>query len=183
MPVARVVVEAAAQFRAAALRDRADAHGARAELGAEVRALDLDLLDHVVVHAGHQPAVARRLDEIRAIQADRVVRGADAVDRVAPRVVRAAEEAHALELILIGRHHAGQDAEQLEGTAANDRQVVDLVRGQHALACARLRSQRLRWRRPHRDDLALAGDLEADGHASRVVRAEDDPAMFGGREP
>src|SRR5262245_64717407 len=56
---------------------------------------------------------------------------ADAVDRVALGVVRAAAEADRLALVELG-HDARHDAQQLQRTAADDRQVVDLLRAQHA---------------------------------------------------
>jgi hypothetical protein len=171
--VAVVHVERAVERRPAGLRDRADVHAAGAVLGREVRALDLDLLHHVVVQRHDDAAVRPDVDEGRAIQADRVAGGADAVDRVALRVVRAAAEADALERAAVRGDDAGQDAEELQRAAADDREVLDLVRLQHAFPSAGLRLHDLDGRRD-RDELGQRPDLELDVQPAGVVGAERD---------
>ena len=98
------------------------------------------------------------------------------------RVVRAADEAHALELILIGRDDAGQNAQQLERAAADDREVVDLGGRQPAFARARLGLDDVGGRRDdHR--LALRAELQLDVEAADVVRPEDDGGLLERLEP
>ena len=71
---------------------------------------------------------------------------------------------------------AGQDAQQFERAAADDRQVVDLLRAQHAFARAGLRLDDFLLRGDG-DGLGLLADVEPHVDAARVVRAErDDPA-------
>ena len=144
------------ELRAAGLGDAADVHAAGAVLGREVRALDLHFLNHVVVQGDDDAAVAADVDQVRAVERDRVARGADAVDRIGLGVVAAAAEAHRLALVEVG-DDAGQDAQQLESAAADDRQVVDLLRGQDAFARARFRL----------NDFLLRGDGDRSRSAGR----------------
>ena len=66
---------------------------------------------------------------------------------------------------------AGKDAHQLERAAADDRQVVDLLRGEHAFARARLRLNHFELARD-RDRLGLLADFEPHVDAAVVVRAQ-----------
>jgi hypothetical protein len=79
-------------------------------------------LNHVVVQGGDDATVAADIDERCTVEVDGVVRRADAIDRVTPRVLRAVDEPDALECGTIRCDDAGQDSEQLQGTATmNDR--------------------------------------------------------------
>ena len=179
--VAHVVVALAVELRGARLGHAADVHPAGAVLGGEVGALDLHFLNHVVVQADDDAAVAADVDERRAVERDGVARRADAVDGVALRVVAAAAEAHRLALVEV-RDDAGQDAQQLERAAADDRQVVDLLRAQHAFTGAGLGLDHFGLR-GDRHRLGLPADLEAHVDAARVVRAEQDRLAFVRFEP
>ena len=132
------------ELRRAGLGHAADVHAAGAVLGREVRALHLHFLNHVVVQRDDDAAVAADVDERRAVERDGVARRADAVDRVALRVVAAAAEAYRFAHVEFG-DDAGQDAHQLERAAADDRQVVDLLGRQHAFARAGLRLDHFGW--------------------------------------
>ena len=138
--IAPVVVGRAVELRAAGLGDAADVHPPGAVFRREIRALDLHLLNHVVVQRDDDPVVAADVDERRAVERDRVARGADAVDGVALGVVAAGAEADRLALVELG-DDAGEDAHQFERAAADDRQVVDLLGGEHTFTRAGLASE------------------------------------------
>ena len=106
---------------------------------------------------------------LATVERDGVARRADAVDRVALGVVRAAAEAHRLALVEFG-DDAGHDAQQFERAAADDRQVVDLFRAQHAFTRAGFRLDDFRLGGDG-DRLALLADFELDVDAARVARA------------
>ena len=170
LAVAPVVVQLAVELRRAGLGHAAHAHPAGAVLGGEVRALHLHFLNHVGVQRDDHAAVAADVDERGAVERDGVARRADAVDRVALRVVAAAAEAHRLALVELG-DHAGQDAEQLERAAADDRQVVDLLGRQHAFASAGLRLNHfLLGGDGHQ--LGLLSDIQTDVDAAVIAGAE-----------
>ena len=178
--VAPVVVGRAVELRAAGLGDAADAHAAGAVFRREVRALDLHLLNHVVVQRDDDAAVVADVHDRRAVERDRVARRADAVDRVALRVVAAGAEADRLALVELG-DDAGQDAHQFERAAADDRQVVDLLGGEHTFTRAGLGLNDFELA-GDRDGLRLLADFQPDVDAAVVVRAECQPLLFVGLE-
>ncbi len=128
--VAAAEVEAAAaELVRAAAGDDVDLRAAGlAELRAVAVAQDLELLDRL----------DRRVDEDRAVRADVVV--VRAVDRpeirgdvaAADREVRAAEQALVLDVEEIGGAHAGHQRGELQEVAAVQRQLADLLSGDHA---------------------------------------------------
>ena len=73
--------------------------------------------------------------------------------------------------VIVGRDDAGQDAQQLERAAADDRQVLDLLGAEHAFAGAGLGLDDFD-RAGDRDDLGQAADFEPHVDAAGVVRAE-----------
>ena len=96
------------------------------EFGREVRGQDFHLLHHVVVQRDDDAAVVADVHHRRAVERDGVAGRADAVDGVVQRGVAAGAETDRLALVELG-DHAGQDAQQLEGAAADDREIVDLL--------------------------------------------------------
>ena len=58
-------------------------------------------------------------------------------------VVGVAAETDAFQVVLIRRHHSGQDAQQLERAAADNREVFDLLGRQNALRARRSPSESL----------------------------------------
>ncbi len=162
--------------RAARLRDAAHVHAAGAVLGRKVRALHLHFLNHVVVQGYDDAAVAADVDKRGAIERDGVARRPDAVHRIRLGVVAAPAEADRLPLVEVG-DDSRQDAEQLERTAADNREVLDLFRSQHTLAGAGFRL----------DDFLLPGDghclglladFEPHVDAAVVARADNDPPLL-----
>ena len=103
-------------------------------------------------------------------------RGSDAVDGIALGVVAAATKADRLALVELG-DDARQDAHQLESAAADDRQVLDLFRGDQAFACSRFRLDEFDLRRD-RDGLALLADFEVHVDAARVAGADRQPFLL-----
>jgi hypothetical protein len=180
--IAPVVVQRAVELRRAGLGHGADVHGARPVLGGEVRALDLHFLNHVVVQGDDDAAVRPDVDQVGSIEAHGVRGPSDAVDRVLGGIVRAAAEAHALHVDRIGSDDAGHDAKQLEGTAADDRQVVDLLRAEDAFARAGLRLNHFLLGGDG-DRLALLPDLEFHVDAARHVGADGDVLLLVRLEP
>ena len=89
-------------------------------------------------------------------------------------------EADRLALVELG-DDAGQDAHQLERAAADDRQVVDLLGGEHAFARAGLGLNHFELR-GDRDRLGLLADFEPDVDAAVVVRAERERLLLVGLE-
>src|SRR4029078_1782342 len=112
----------------------------------------------------------------------RVRGGADAVDRIPLRVVRAAAEADRLHVDGIGSHDAWHDAEQLARASADDRQVVNLLRAQDAFTGARFRLNHFLLRSDS-DRLALLTTLAFHVDTARDVRADGDALLLVGLEP
>ena len=88
-------------------------------------------------------------------------------------LLRAAAEAHRLADVEVG-DDAGQDAQQFERAAADDRQVVDLLRAQHAFARAGLGLDDFLLR-GHGNGFGLLADVEPHVDAALIVRAERQP--------
>ena len=161
-----------------ALGDAAHVHAAGAVFGREVGALDLHLLNHVVVQRHHHAAVAADVEEVRSIELRGVARRSDAVDGVVLDVLGSSGRLADIEV----GDHAGKDAQQFQRAAAHDRQVVDLLLRENAFASARLSLNHFRLRRDG-DRLGLLADIEPHVDAARIVRADRDRLLLVGLEP
>ena len=123
------------------------------------------------------PLLEPKSGEARAVEGDHGVGAADAVDGVLGVLVGvrdAGQVADALERADVGHDRAGEDAQQLERAAADDREVVDLVGRQQALAGARLGLDQLALR-GDLDLLGLCADLEREVEAGPRVEAMRSP--------
>ena len=122
---------------AASLGDGLNRDDGAAVLGRVVAGQDLDLGNELVVRHVHHAGVVSRVVQVRAVERDAEVLGAGSVDTV--RVARGAEavgRANAFERTLVWSDDAGQDSDQLGGVAADDRDALELLRGDQALAGA-----------------------------------------------
>ena len=123
--VAKVVARGALKAVGAAARDDVDGGAAvAAELGREVRRLDLDLIDEAQADVVDLAAVRAGVEVGAAVDRQVVGVAAVAVDRLAGDAQARRER----QRIVVGRDRAGNQRRELEIVAAVERQILDLLR-------------------------------------------------------
>src|SRR5262245_38561383 len=146
--------------------------------GSVVAGLDFDFLHHVRVGGDYAPVVGADVHHSSAVNLHVVVLAAQTVDIVLIAAVGAGNEADLLQTGLIWRDYARQDAQQLDRTAADDREVLDLFGGDRILLGAGLGLKHVGGRR-HRHRLGSGADLQRDIQSAGVAGTQDEASLLG----
>ena len=158
---------------------RAHVHAAGAVFGREVGALDLHLLNHVVVQRHHHAAVAADVEEVRSIELRGVARRSDAVDGIVLDVLGSSGRLADIGVRRPRREGCASSSSALRPMI--DRLSICFCR-EDAFAGARLRLDHIGLRRD-RDRLGLLADIEPHVDTTRIVRADGDRLLLVGLEP
>ena len=150
-----------------------------AELGGEVRRLDLHLLDEAQADVVDLTAVRARVEVRPAVDGQVVGIAPAAVDRLA----RHAEAGRQRERIEVGRDRSGDERRQLEVVAAVEREVLDLLRVDGARHLAARPIDRLAQRGRDFDRLVQFTDAEREVRRERPSAVSENPVRCSLRKP